>query len=146
MENMTDLEMKESTMAILRLIFKENVTEPIAFAATRWASDPFAAGSYTATPPKVKLNDLKTLATPIGNTLFFAGEHTVPAAAATAHGALVSGIHAALNIMDLPSNLKDSYVNPNPLIDITDFNDWFTDSGVTSIHGKLAHYLKCKIM
>jgi len=77
---------------------------------------------------------------------FFAGEHTIPAGASTAHGALVSGIHAALTIMDLPCNMKNTKVNPNPIIDISDLDHWFTDNTATSNHGKLAHYLKCKIM
>jgi len=71
MENMTDLELKKSAMNVLRLIFKNNVTEPIAYSATRWGSDPFAGGSYTASPPKTRLTDLRILGAPIGNTLFF---------------------------------------------------------------------------
>ncbi len=64
-----------------------------------WRADPFSRGAYSYVP--VNGLDLpKLLATPIGNTLFFAGEAAVSdAEPGTVHGALTSGIRAAEEVL-----------------------------------------------
>jgi monoamine oxidase len=62
---------------------------------TRWGSDPFAGGSYSSLTPGSTPEDYDTLAAPIGNVLFFAGEHTHREHPATVHGAYLSGLRAA---------------------------------------------------
>jgi monoamine oxidase len=60
----------------------------------RWGSDPFARGSYSYARPG-KADCRKTLAAPIDNRLFFAGEACSAADFSTAHGGWITGVAAA---------------------------------------------------
>lgn len=62
--------------------------------ATRWQAEPWIGGAYSAALPGA--GHLRpTLAAPLGNRLFFAGEATSEAYYSTAHGAFFSGEDAA---------------------------------------------------
>jgi monoamine oxidase len=64
-----------------------------------WAADPFARGAYSYVAPG-GVTAPHELATPIANTLFFAGEATVGGGLnATMQGALDSGVRAALEVL-----------------------------------------------
>jgi monoamine oxidase len=69
-------------------------------AASRWAHDPFANGSYSHALPG-HADDRQILAAPIDNRLFFAGEATSPNFFSTAHGARDTGERAAKEVMSL---------------------------------------------
>ncbi len=63
-----------------------------------WQQDPFSQGAYCYVP-KGSLNASSSLAEPVDNTLFFAGEHTdVTGHWGTVHGALRSGFRAATQV------------------------------------------------
>jgi monoamine oxidase len=65
-----------------------------------WYSDPFARGAYSYVPAGA-LDARKTLAEPVAETLYFAGEATeLNGHSATVHGAIASGRRAALQILD----------------------------------------------
>lgn len=49
---------------------------PAAFARSAWASDPYARGAASFTPPGANPADRATLAEPVGDRVFFAGEAT----------------------------------------------------------------------
>jgi monoamine oxidase len=66
--------------------------EPLA--ASAWSSDPLAQGSYSYALPG-HAGDRAILAQPVDNRLFFAGEACSPEYFSTAHGAYLSGHHAA---------------------------------------------------
>lgn len=63
-------------------------------AATAWASDPYALGSYSHALPGRGAARAK-LAEPVDGRLFFAGEATSPHFFSTAHGAFEEGTRAA---------------------------------------------------
>jgi monoamine oxidase len=63
-------------------------------AATAWARDPYAQGSYSHALPGHAAARL-TLAAPVGGRLFFAGEACMANDFSTAHGAWRSGVAAA---------------------------------------------------
>src|SRR3981081_4407438 len=67
-------------------------------AASRWARDPFARGSYCDVPPG-HAGDRAVLAAPVDGRLFFAGEATSPNFFSTAHGARDSGERAAGEVL-----------------------------------------------
>ena len=67
-------------------------------AASRWARDPFARGSYSHALPG-HAADRAVLAAPVDGRLFFAGEATSPNFFSTAHGARDSGERAAREVM-----------------------------------------------
>ena len=84
---------------ILRSVYGSRVPHPIEAVVTRWASDKFARGSYSSAGPDMEADDYDTMARPIGN-LFFAGEHTCGTHPATVHGAYLSGLRAASEVLD----------------------------------------------
>ncbi len=67
-------------------------------AATAWAGDPWARGSYSHASPGGAWARA-ALARPVENRLFFAGEATSPHAFSTAHGAAESGGRAAVEVL-----------------------------------------------
>lgn len=99
-ENLSDRQLVASAMQTLRRIFGSKTPEPLDAQITRWASDPFALGAYSfnalgATP---EMRD--QLAAQLNETLFFAGEATERQHFSTAHGAYLSGLRVAEEIMD----------------------------------------------
>jgi len=85
--------------SVLRGIFGKDVPYPVEAVVTRWGSDRFARGSYSSAAPGMKPDDYDTMARPIGN-LFFAGEHTIGTHPATVHGAYLSGLRAASEVLE----------------------------------------------
>jgi len=63
-------------------------------AATAWASDPYACGSYSHCLPG-RYGARAVLTRPVWECIVFAGEHTEQSAYGTLHGAHLSGIRAA---------------------------------------------------
>jgi monoamine oxidase len=76
--------------------------EPIAFATTSWATDPFVLGCYAniapTTDPAQHATDLTTLATPHGRVLF-AGEHTCERGTSTVDSAWITGVREASRLL-----------------------------------------------
>lgn len=101
-EALEDHEIVASAMATLRVIFGSEVPDPIDYQITRWASDPFAFGSYSFNAVGITPRSRKDLAEAVQGKLFFAGEATESAYFGTAHGAFLSGIRAA----------KEAILNP----------------------------------
>jgi monoamine oxidase len=99
----------------LRNIFGgHNVPEPTETIVTRWKSDKFARGSYSYVAAQARPGDYDLMAKPIGN-LFFAGEATCGTHPATVHGAYLSGLRAASEVLE---SLIGSIENdiPYPLV------------------------------
>jgi monoamine oxidase len=77
--------------------------EPVATIITSWATDPYARGAYTHTPPDAHPDMLDLLARPVHGRILFAGEHTQSARVGYADGALSSGIRAAEQLLGTPT-------------------------------------------
>ncbi|KAI3323531.1 Sec1-like protein [Xylariaceae sp. AK1471] len=84
---------------VLRRVFGSKVPQPVHSIVTRWGSDRFARGSYSSASPTMQVDDYQIMAQPVGN-LFFAGEHTTSTHPATVHGAYLSGLRAASEVID----------------------------------------------
>jgi len=69
-----------------------------AIACTFWQTDPFARGSYSHALPG-HADDRFILAAPVGDRLFFAGEACSPDFFSTAHGAYLTGVDAARQLL-----------------------------------------------
>jgi polyamine oxidase len=90
-------------MGILRALFDEvTVPDPVAWTVTDWTHDPFALGAASYVPVGATGADMTTIAEPVGERLFFAGEHTLPSFYGTAHGAMLSGIREADRFLTEP--------------------------------------------
>ncbi|VXD01904.1 Amine oxidase [Pseudomonas sp. 9AZ] len=94
-EAWSDAQIVASAMARLRLIFGQQIPDPVSVQITRWSQDPFSYGAYSFNKLGAKPAMRDDLAAPIGNRLFFAGEATHKNMFATVHGALLSGRRAA---------------------------------------------------
>lgn len=79
---------------IVRLLGSDMRRRLTPLAETRWGADPLAGGSYSHALPG-HAGDRATLAEPVQDRLFFAGEATSPDYFSTVHGAWISGIGAA---------------------------------------------------
>lgn len=72
-----------------------SVPDPEAFLVTRWAEDRWSLGSYSYLAVGASPEDRTTLAEPVDDVLFFAGEATSVDNPSTVHGAVESGRRAA---------------------------------------------------
>lgn len=83
----------------LRRLYGADVSAPAAAAVSRWGADPLAGGSYSVRTVGAVPKDHEALAKPIGKQLFFAGEATHADYNATVHGAYLSGVRAAREVL-----------------------------------------------
>ncbi|GAW19921.1 hypothetical protein ANO14919_094140 [Xylariales sp. No.14919] len=97
---------------VLRRVFGAKVPQPVHSIITRWGSDRFARGSYSSAGPAMHIDDYQTMAKPVGN-LFFAGEHTSNTHPATVHGAYLSGLRVASEVL---GTMLGPIQVPSPLI------------------------------
>jgi monoamine oxidase len=100
LENLTDVQLIEKTMKNFREVFGSDIPDPDFYLNTKWFSDPFSYGSYSYIPTGASSVDYETIANPIANRLFFAGEATSSKYPATTHGAYLSGMREANRIMN----------------------------------------------
>ncbi len=98
-EALTDPQIVDSAMATLRTIFGNQIPAPQSYQITRWASDPFSYGSYSFLAVGATPAMRQHLAAPLGQQVFFAGEATHPDYAGTAHGAYLSGLAVATQML-----------------------------------------------
>lgn len=98
-EQRSDSSLISEATRVLRSVFGPAVPEPVEAVVTRWGHDKFARGSYSYTGPEFRSDDYEVMAKPIGN-LFFAGEHTCGTHPATVHGAYISGLRAASEVLE----------------------------------------------
>jgi monoamine oxidase len=98
LENFSDTELIEKTMQNFKKVYGAQLPEPESYFNTRWSSDPFSYGSYSFVPTGASGDDYETMAKPIADRLFFAGEATCSKHPATTHGAYLSGIREAERI------------------------------------------------
>jgi monoamine oxidase len=98
LEALSNHEITAAAMNALRGIYGRSIPDPSAVVITRWAADPFSLGAYSSLPPRSSGEDYDTLAAPIGDRVFFAGEATSRTYPATVHGAFLSGEREARRI------------------------------------------------
>lgn len=97
----------------LRNVFKdETVPDPLETIVTRWGSDKFTRGSYSYVAAEAFPGDYDLMAAPIGN-LHFAGEATCGTHPATVHGAYLSGLRAASEVIE---TIMGPIEIPSPLV------------------------------
>ena len=97
----------------LRKIFpKVVIPPPREVIVTRWKRDPFTRGTYSYVSPQTQAGDYDAMALPVGN-LHFAGEATCGTHPATVHGAFLSGLRVAADVMD---SMAGPIRLPTPLV------------------------------
>jgi len=104
-EEMTTDECESWALNVVRDVFGDATPAPRSVDRTQWSRDPLSRGSYTYVAVGSTPDDIATLAEPVGDKLYFAGEATYRYHWAGAHGALASGIREAARILDDPAVL-----------------------------------------
>jgi monoamine oxidase len=70
-----------------------------------WHADPFFSGAYSYVPAR-EVPAREAMATPVADTLYFAGEATdLDGHSATVHGAIASGIRAARHVISVHNGI-----------------------------------------
>jgi hypothetical protein len=113
----------EAKSVLTRIFGSESVPEPAEAIVTRWGKDKFAHGSYSYVAAEAQPEDYDLMARSIGS-LHFAGEATCGTHPATVHGAYLSGLRAAGDVLEkligpiqlpvplVPSKAKFDYGGP----------------------------------
>ncbi|KAF2132803.1 hypothetical protein P153DRAFT_393757 [Dothidotthia symphoricarpi CBS 119687] len=104
---------KEVTDRLDSIFAPNPVPLPSETIITRWSKDPFARGSYSFVGPKTRAGDYDLMARPHG-PLHFAGEATCGTHPATVHGAYLSGLRVAAEVME---TIVGPIKVPTPLIE-----------------------------
>lgn len=100
LESLNDRDTVASAHEALRAMFGMRFPAPVAAQVTRWGSDPLSRGSYSFNA----VGSSGTTRQALGGSdwdgaLWFAGEATEPAYFGTAHGAWMSGVRVAQNLL-----------------------------------------------
>jgi monoamine oxidase len=98
-EKMSDKQVVASAMEALRAMYGAAIPDPVGWTLTRWMSDPYTRGSYSYLAVGASPKHRDALAVPVDGRLFFAGEATHRDHAATVHGAWLSGLRAADEVL-----------------------------------------------
>lgn len=98
-EGWSDEKIVASALQTLESMFGQTIPDPLDYQITRWAADPYAFGSYSFNALGSSPTQREQLAKPLNRKLFFAGEATERSYSATAHGAYLSGIRAADEVL-----------------------------------------------
>jgi hypothetical protein len=104
---------EEVTGRLAKMFAPKHVPLPSETIVTRWKQDPFARGSYSYVGPRTQAGDYDVMAKPCG-PIHFAGEATCGTHPATVHGAYLSGLRAAAEIVD---SLIGPLEVPSPLVE-----------------------------
>ena len=94
-----DADLALEATKVLGKMFAVQVPKPLEVIVTRWAKDRFAKGSYSYVGTEARPDDYELMAKPVGN-LYFAGEATCGTHPATVHGAYLSGLRAAAEVVE----------------------------------------------
>ncbi|KAF2099611.1 hypothetical protein NA57DRAFT_37718 [Rhizodiscina lignyota] len=103
---------KEVTSRLSKMFAPKIVPLPSEVIVTRWNKDPFACGSYSYVGPRTRPGDYDAMAQPWGS-IHFAGEATCGTHPATVHGAYLSGLRAASEVIE---ELLGPIAIPHPLV------------------------------
>jgi Flavin containing amine oxidoreductase len=89
----------EVTDRLAKVFAPAEIPRPSEVIVTRWKKDPFARGSYSFVGPQTQTGDYDVMAQRVG-PIHFAGEATCGTHPATVHGAYLSGLRAASEVID----------------------------------------------
>lgn len=109
--------MTEATERLRTVFGPAKVPAPLEVIVTRWRRDPFTRGTYSYVGPETRPGDYDLMSKSVGN-LHFAGEATCGTHPATVHGAFLSGLRVAAEVMDDMAgqiNLPSPLVGPPPV-------------------------------
>ncbi|KAF1986257.1 hypothetical protein K402DRAFT_394115 [Aulographum hederae CBS 113979] len=135
-----DILIKEATTRLQKMFPASNVPQPCEAIVTRWKHDPYARGSYSYVGPLSQPGDYDAMARPVGH-LHFAGEATCGTHPATVHGAYLSGLRAASDVLE---SMVGPITIPSPLVPAKSKHEESAHSGQGS--KKRKHYVEYELV
>jgi len=90
----------DMVMGDLKGMFGNNIESPKNIFKTKWHTNPLSLGAYPHIEPGHYLSDCDEIAKSFENKIFFAGDATHSKYLGTAHGAYISGIRVADEIIE----------------------------------------------
>jgi len=99
LEKLSDEETIKVVLRSLNRMFKNVLPTLIHYTITRWSHDPYAYGTYVAPTTQHFISSIEAIAAPVSDKLFFCGEGTLAENNGTVHGAYLSGLRAAKEIL-----------------------------------------------
>ena len=140
LEYLSDVDVIKEVVETLKAMFPKSVfiPDPIDFRITRWGKDRFSRGSYTYLPPGSTDQDFQMLQSPVNASgdslliegradamrLFFAGEHTTALHPSVTHGAMLSGVRAAQEVVSTIQSKNKFDKDVDKVIPISVFKYW----------------------
>ncbi|GAA3990798.1 hypothetical protein GCM10022247_07010 [Allokutzneria multivorans] len=97
-ESWSEQEVCAYATTVVQDVFGADAPAPNHVSRTAWSTDPFALGSYTCIGVDASSKDIATLAEPLGDKVFFAGEGTNHYHWGCVHSAYESGLREAARI------------------------------------------------
>jgi monoamine oxidase len=97
-ERWTDQQISGYATTVVQDLFGPDIPPPEHISRTAWSADPYARGSYTCIGIDASPDDIRALAEPAGERLFFAGEATNSYHWGCVHSAYESGLREAARI------------------------------------------------
>jgi len=94
-EKMEDSNLLKLVMDDLREMFGNDIPQPLEMQKTTWHTNKYSLGSYPHLKPGSDLSACDSIASPLHNKVFFAGDACSSKYMSTAHGAYISGLDAA---------------------------------------------------
>ncbi|KAF2278117.1 uncharacterized protein EI97DRAFT_414363 [Westerdykella ornata] len=128
---------QEVTSRLTKMFSPKPVPLPSETIVTRWSKDPYARGSYSYVGPTTLAGDYDVMAKPHG-LLHFAGEATCGTHPATVHGAYLSGLRAAAEVVE---SMIGPIEVPTPLVEKVEKKPIKTDRSSTPITLAAKHKL-----
>jgi len=98
-EKMEDADLLDIVMGDLRGMFGNGIPQPLEMQKTSWHTNKYSLGAYPHLKPGSKLSACDSIAGPLNNKVFFAGDACSSKYMSTAHGAYISALDAAEDAM-----------------------------------------------
>jgi monoamine oxidase len=100
-ERLSDASTVSQLREALASTFQTEVPDPAGALITRWSRDPFSHGAYSYPSVGSTPDDRDEIAASVRDRIFFAGEATSTEYFGTVHGAYLSGLRAAKELMSV---------------------------------------------
>ena len=97
---MTDDEILEDALNVLKTVWEDDVSGVKKIVRTSWLTEPYFKGAYSFPSTQCSEEDFENISEPLSEQIFFCGEHTNLQYLATTHGALMSGIRVAEEVIE----------------------------------------------
>lgn len=91
---------KDATDQLAKMYSGRKIPKPKESIVTRWSKDPYCGGSYSYVSPQASGEDYDLIGKSVAERLYFCGEASCRTHPATVHGAYLSGLRSAGEVLE----------------------------------------------